>query len=525
MLISTSSFIFLAVVIIIYFLVKKEHQWKVLLAANCVFYYLSSKWLIVLLFSSTLIAYLAGILLDNENKAIKDLGADKELKKVLLPRINKKKTWIMTSALLLNFGVLFLFKYYDLFREIINPILNLFSSGYQLPTLILLLPLGISFYTFQSAGYIIDVHRGKISADRNFAKFALFVSFFPQLIQGPISRYNDLASQFFESHEFNFDRLKSGALLILWGLFKKLVIADRIAIPVNTIIDNFSELDGPRILFGFIQYSIQIYCDFSGGIDIARGIAEILGITLPINFKQPLFSTSVEGFWRRWHITLGNWMRDYIFYPLSLSKPFVKLGKFSRKIVGNRLGKQLPTILAMLITFTIIGLWHGQNWKFIIFGLYHGVIIVSEILLTPAFSTFLPKIGINRDCFSWRLFNIYKTFLIISIGRIFSRADNLTHAFAIFRQSFSVFYPWSFFEKNNFDSGLDQKNQIVLVIAIIVLIIVEFLKEKGISVRKKISEQNLPFRWLIYLTLIFSILILGIYGIVYNESDFIYRGF
>ena len=245
-----------------------------------------------------------------------------------------------------------------------------------MPDFKLVLPLGISFYTFQTMGYVIDVYRGKFRAAKNPAKFALFASFFPQIVQGPIAFYSDLAYQLYAPHDFNYNRFKSGGILALWGLFKKLVIADRAVAMVKLVAGNYSDFKGTYILMAVCMYAIQLYADFSGGIDICRGFAEMLGITMAQNFRQPYFSRSLTEYWHRWHITLGEWLRTYLFYPISISKPFLKMGKQLKKHGLKHLGKVLPTSIASLITFIVIGVWHGAAWKYVAFGLFNGMAIL-----------------------------------------------------------------------------------------------------------------------------------------------------
>jgi len=528
---SITFLLFILVVFIIYFFVNKRRQWVVLLIASYAFYLFSDIRMVLFLIITTTSIFYAGLKLEQTNSDFNKILAEggnaltREQKNQYKSINNVKKTKILLIILMINFGILAILKYFNFFALNVNFLLSQFSIDMSIPTLRLLLPLGISFYTFQSAGYIIDVYRGKVHADTNIAKFALFVSFFPQIVQGPISRYDSLAHQLFDTHKFDYIRVKFGLQLILWGFFKKMVIADRLALGVDLIFNNFEQFEGITIFFGAVLYSIQVYCDFSGGIDIARGIAEIMGINLTNNFNHPFFATSLEDYWRRWHITLGSWMRDYIFYPLSLSKTFTKLGKVSRKILGRYLGKLFPTFLAMQITFLIVGIWHGPQWKFVAFGLYYGFLIFSGILLKPVITQVIAKFHIKTECFSWRLFKITGTLMIVCIGRYFSRADSLKDALRMLKRTFSAFNPWVLFDGTFLNLGLDIKDINLLLISIITLFVVEIFQEKGVFLRQKISEQNLVFRWSIYITAIFAILIFGVYGIGYEGSDFIYKGF
>jgi len=528
---SSIFLIFLFFVFLIYFLIPKKFQWIFLLIASCVFYLFSGFGKILFLLFTTSVTFFTGILLEKTDAELesilekKDLQLSKEQRKKFKDSSERKKRIILICALLLVFGVLGVLKYYNFFAQNFNSLANIFSLDVDLSLLNYLLPLGISFYTFQSVGYIIDINRGKIKADRNFAKFALFLSFFPQIVQGPISRYDQLAHQLYEPHSFNYKRVKFGLQLMLWGFFKKLVIADRLSIAVNTIFGNSFQYEGLSIFIGVLFFSFQMYCDFSGGIDIARGIAESMGISLVENFRRPFFSKSIDEYWRRWHITLGDWMRDYVFYPLALSKTIARLGKFSRKHLGNKIGKIIPIIIANLITFLAVGVWHGPYWKYVAFGTYYGLLISIGLLFKPFFQKIVRALKIKTDYFSWRLTQISFVFTATTIGRYFARADGLRHALQLLRQTFSIFNPWIFYDGTLLNLGLRVEDYYVLFISILFLILIEILQETGISIRKKISDQNLILRWSVYLIGIFAVLIFGIYGQEYDAVEFIYRGF
>lgn len=528
---SALFFTFVCIVLLVYFLVPKRFQWVVLLVGSYFFYIFSmGKWVIFLLLTTVSI-FFTGIFLDNTNEQferrklnLENSTSREELRKLSAQK-KKQKTIILAIALLLNFTILAFLKYFNFLSENVVALFSHFSINLTAPTIGLILPIGISFYTFQAAGYIIDVYRGKIKADRNLGKFALFLSFFPQIIQGPISRYSEIADQLYGYHDFDYTRAKFGIQLILWGLFKKMVIADRMVIAVNTIFSTYQSLPGTTILLGAVLYSLQVYCDFSGGIDIARGIAQIMGIDMPENFKRPFFATSISDFWRRWHITLSSWMRDYIFYSLSLSKLFTKLGRITRKLFGNYVGKMLPTMLAMLITFTVVGIWHGASWKFVAYGFYNAFFIVLGIFFDPLLTKFFNNHNIDTKKFSWHFYQIIVTFIIVSFGRFFSRAGSFRTAIKMMKTSMLTLNAKSLISGKFLDLGLDSSQWFVLLIAISVLFVVEVFQENGVNIREKIAEQGLVFRWTIYLVALFSILIFGIYGIGFDSTNFIYMGF
>lgn len=516
---------FLAVVFIVYFTVPKRGQWIVLLAASYVFYLFSGAGAVFFILFTTIITFFTGVFIGKVNDQQASAFADgkgiltQAEKKQIKGAMTKKKKMILAAALLAIFCVLFFLKYFGT----IAGFLNLFSEGNEIK---ILLPLGISFYTFQSAGYIIDVYRGKYAPDKNFAKFALFVSFFPQIVQGPISRYDQLAHQLFEPHSFHYREFKFGAQRALWGFFKKMVIADRAAILVNQVVGNYQNYAGFQTGIAMLFYTIQIYADFSGGMDISIGITQSMGMKMTENFRRPYFATSIQDYWRRWHITLGAWMKDYVFYPISISKAFSKLGKFTRKMFGNHLGKLLPTCLAMLIVFFLVGEWHGASLKYVAYGLYNGVLIILGILLTPLLKNANEKkFHIKTERFRFRLLLTLGTFILIWIGKYFAPAPSLTAALKMLQSTFSTFNSAVLFDGSLFDLGLDRSNFILFWIAVAVLFIVSVLQEKGYKIRDAIEKKHIVFRWTIYFTAIFTILIFGVYGSAYNAGDFIYMKF
>jgi len=523
--------LFIFFVLILYFLVNKKHQWIILLLSSYIFYLASDVKMVVFLVFATLVTFFAGILLENSNEKLHiQLGQEKnsqtnQQRKKFRSENKKRKSTILIFSLLLIFGVLGFVKYYSDFSLNIESVLKILSSDINLPKFNILLPLGISFFTFQSAGYLLDINRGKIKADRNLAKYALFVSFFPQIVQGPISRYDQLAHQLYETHDFDFDQAKFGLQLVLWGFFKKLVIADRLAIAVNAIFTRFEDFSGLSIYFGILLFSFQIYCDFSGGMDIARGIAQTMGINLEKNFERPFFSTSLDNFWRRWHITLGSWMRDYVFYPISISKGFLKLGRFTRKVFGAKIGKLIPTMIAMVITFLLVGIWHGPEWKFIAFGLYHGSLLSVGIFLSPLSEKLTRKWKTDPSKTPWRLVSIIWTFFLTTIGRYFILSDGFRHALWMLKRTATNVNLRFLTDGTLLNLDLAPEGLSLVLISIAFLITIEIFQERGFHFRKKISELNLVFRWIIYLIGIFVVLIFGIYGLNYNPSDFIYRMF
>lgn len=531
--------VFVFVTALAYFLFpSKKYQWTVLLAASYIFYLFAGYQYAAFLLITTATTYLAALWIDKitqESKA--ELKAhktdwDKEQKKEYKNRIKGKKKAIMVAMVVLNLGILAFLKYYNFLAGSLNDLLQSGGLDFRAPVLKLFLPLGISFYTFQSIGYVVDVSREKVAAERNIAKVALFVSFFPQIIQGPISFYDQLAVQLYAPHSFDFTRFKYGCELILWGFFKKIVIADRVIIAINTVLDSYYDFSGTTLTFTILLYALQLYTDFSGGIDISRGVAQILGIDLAQNFRRPYFATTINDYWRRWHITLGAWMKEYVFYPLALSKRFtdagkkIKATKFGGTKFGAHVAKVLPTSFASLIVFFLVGIWHGANWKYVAFGIWNGGIIMLSTLLEPVFEQWTLKLRINAKSFGFRLFQMLRTFVVVAIGYVFDVAANFKDAMYTFGKMITdqdLTKGWA--EINNL--GIDIVDYLSLILCTAFLLCVSVIQERnnGKSLRVLLDEKPFIVRYVLLLVGILYIMVFGIYGPGYDPAEFVYMQF
>ena len=529
--VSGAFIVYIFIISFLYFCVKKEYRWIVLLAGSYLFYWISSEKLVFVIFFVTVVTFAVGKVIDKNNQdSISYLKEHKELsseeRKLYKQRNKKMNKGILTGGILADLLLLLFFKYFNFFSGNASGLLQRIGVPVVLPALDLIIPIGISFYTLQAIAYMTDVYRGKYRADKRFFKFMLFMSYFPQIVQGPIARYDFLAVQLYKGHELDYKRCTFGVQLVLWGFIKKLVIADRLAVPVNEIFNNSSAYTGLLVFLAAVGYGLQVYADFSGGMDIARGVSQILGIELQLNFKQPYFARSIEEFWRRWHITLGGWMKDYIFYPLSLSKLFSNIGKKARILFGNNIGKKLPSFIAMFIVYFLVGFWHGAEWKYIFYGIWNGLFIMSGILCEDLYSKMKKLLGINQTILSWKIFQMFRTFILCSIGRFFSRAENTYVAICMMGATVKGFSNIAFLVDGTLiDLGLDTASWVVLCIMIVFMFLVDIAHEKGIQIRESIARQGIVFRWFIYYTAVFVVLVFGMYGSAYNSAAFIYQQF
>lgn len=521
---SLNFLIFALITVCVYYAIPKSWRWLVLLTASYAFYLLSSPKTFIFVLMTTAVTFFGGRYIcrcNSAHKAYVDAHKselDREAKKALKAANQKKKRKAVALILVIDFGILAVLKYFSVYMVALG------LGGHFLDHGVLLIPLGISFYTFQSAAYIFDIYRSKITADTNIAKFALFTAFFPQIIQGPISRHDQLAHQLYEGHDFSYRNLTHGAQLVLWGFFKKLVIADRVAILCNEVFDNSGDYTGGAVFVALLFYTIQIYADFSGGIDIARGVAQCMGIDMTHNFNRPYFSDSLSEFWRRWHMSLSFWCRDYIFYPIAMSKFFGKLGKNLRSVFGDRVGKLVPIIIAQYATFITIGLWHGADFRFIAYGLYNGTIIVLSLLLEPYFSKAIKALHINTQSKLWKGFCIIRTFFIVVCGRVFPRAASFSVAVTMFFSMFKFNHGVPFSE-TILSLGLTDVDFLIIIVACIVWFVVSYIEETRGQLRDVLDTKPLALRWAILLLCFAAVVALGIYGPGYDASAFIYRGF
>lgn len=526
--ISTKLLLLVLIAAVIYYVMPKKYQWIVLLAVSYVFYAYSGVKTMGFILFTTIVTYLGGIFVEKAAQNGKEkLAANKavltqEEKKTIKAQTKRNKRLICALILVLNFGILAFLKYSNFAIGNVNAILESVGTAKRLGAMTLLLPLGISFYTFQSMSYIIDVYQGKYESEKNVFKFALFVSFFPQILQGPIGRFDRLAHQFYEGHQFELRNIQFGMQLILWGYFKKIVLADRAAVVVNRVFSDYTNYNGFYVVVAVVLYSVQLYADFSGGMDVVIGIAQIFGIKLDQNFARPFFSHSIGEFWRRWHITLGTWMKDYIFYPFSLSKAMNKFGKFSKKRFGNAIGRVLPICLANLLIFFLVGIWHGAAWKFIAYGLYNGIIIAFSSLMDPVYKWCLSKLHINGESKPWKLFQILRTVLLINIGWYFDMAVDLKAAIVMMKNTFTGLSFSTFTDGSLLKLGLKERDFIFIGFGCLVWFIISLLQEHKVKIRESLAAAPLPIRWAIYFALIFATPFLGYIG---ATTGFIYAQF
>ncbi|MDD6266038.1 MAG: MBOAT family protein [Clostridia bacterium] len=511
---SVSFLIFVCVSVILYYLVPKRIQWFTLFISGMFYYIYSCKLRILYLFFTGISVYAFALILDKLNDRKSILKKEKNAK--LLEKNKRQRKLAVFFCCIANLGLLYFLKYW-------NFTVDIFTDSSVLKFENIIMPLGVSFFIFQSIGYTVDVYRGKYKAQRNIFKFLLFVSFFPQMVQGPISRYNDLAPELYAERKIDFDNIRFGIQRIMWGYFKKIVIADRAGVAVDAIMKDVWSYSGSVKAFSILMYCIQLYCDFSGGIDITVGVAQLFGIRLTENFKRPIFAHSLTEFWRRWHITLGAWMRDYVFYPLSLSKPFAKLGRFTRKYIKGKAGKIIPTSAATFIIYFLIGIWHGANFRYIAFGFWNGALITASLLLESVFIKVKAFLHIDSKKKWYRAFMILRTCFIVFIGRYITRAPRLKTAVLMIKDTFLDFN-FADLRNNIFTSfGLMPIDYLVILLGVILILVIEFKQERGIEIRSTLAKQNSFVQWLAIFIPLVILFLFGVLRSEYISASFLYQ--
>lgn len=475
--------VFFIVSLVIYYCLPKKIQWVVLLCDTIVFFVLASSpksglFIIISILATTIGAICIDKAKENEKKGL--------------------ALFALLTAMCINLLMLVGLKYLHI---------NIKSVW---------IPLGISYYTLQALGYLLDVYWGMEESQKNIFKMGLFIGYYPQLVSGPISRYSQMKDELFQEHKFEWKNITYGMQRMLWGFFKKLVLSARLGIMVDTIYGKHELYQGLYVWMAAFLFMLQLYTDFSGCIDIVIGASECYGIKLPENFNTPFFSKTVQEFWQRWHMTLGFWMKDYVMYPILKSKLWSKMSKAIKPVLGKKASRQIPSFLGMLIVWFLIGLWHGGAWKYVLgSGIWFWFWIVLEQLI--------PQKN-KKENFSWNLLCNLKVFVVVSIGNMFFRLSSIKETLYTMKLGFRNWNPYILFDGSIYKLGLSEKNVRLTIVSLVVLLLVSVLQQKK-DVRDRLSEQNIVFRWLILFLLLFAVIIFGQYGPGYDAQAFIYQVF
>ena len=535
----TYLFLFLPLVLLAYQLTPQKKRWCILLLAGYAFFWMFSKKLVLVLMATSLFTHYIGLWLEriksDEKQVLEKNSSQKEVlsdaqwrawKKQTKLKYKKKQKRVLLLGIGVLLGILGYLKYAGFFVENVNGMLAFFGkSNMALTAKKLAVPIGISFYTLQAIGYLADVYWDKIKAERHLGKVALFLGFFPQIMEGPIAMYSQTADALWSGNPLRSENLAKGSIRILWGLFKKMIIADRLYYLVTEVFDHYANYSGAIVIVAAVSYAVQLYMEFSGCMDIVIGSGQMFGVTLPENFNQPFASKSAAEFWRRWHMTLGVWFKTYVFYPVSVSPFMRKWNKFGKAHVGKYMTKLVGSAIALFPVWLFNGLWHGPQWNYIFYGMYYFVILLLEVALEPLKEHFYAKTGVSEETHWWNVLRIAKTWLIIFTGELFFRANTLTAGFAMFASIFKEFAPQRLWDGTLLRMGLDVADYVVIVVGCIVVGVIGHLREKQKISLEQIAAMRVPLRWGLYYALIFAVILFGAYGVGYQQVDLIYAGF
>ncbi len=502
MLISYQFIFFLLALFALYYLIPRRGQWIFLLTASLLFYAaMDARYLIFILVTSLTV-----------------YGAAR-----LLEQYPGKRKCIMRICLFLNIGILAAVKYTNFALQNLNYAREHMGKA-PLDFVDFIVPMGISFYTFQAVGYLLDVYWGKYEAQKNYPRFLLFISFFPQLIQGPISRYDHLSQTLYARHDFDWKQVRFGLERILWGYFKKLVIADRIGVAVAALSASPKHYAGKYVFIDMLFYAVQIYADFAGGIDITIGVAQVFGINIKENFVRPYFSKSLAEYWRRWHISMGTWFKDYVFFPCGISRPVRSVRSFCKKHLGRKAAQRSAVYISTMVVWFSTGIWHGAEWRFVMWGLLNGIILLVSQECEPLYRRFREKFPRLCRSVCYRGFMVIRTFLLTGFLNLFDIYGSVRRTF---RQFFRMFAQWgerAVTGKELLDLGLSAGDYAVLAAGVFALFCVSMWERSG-SVREKISGKPYILRYAVFAGLFLGVILFGTYGQGYDVQQFIYNQF
>ncbi len=531
-LLSAQFLIFCAIVVIIYFAVPKRGQWWVLLAASMAFYASDSLRNVIFVLITATTTYGATRLMqrlaDNQKTWLKEnkTSAQKEEKDAYKKKIQFRRRLVLVVTLVVNFGLLGYFKYLHMIISTISRIIGGLGGAQIVDIWELIVPLGISFYTFQTMGYLIDIYWKKYPPEKNYLKVLLFVSFFPQMTQGPISNFKDLTTELFTKHSFTYHQFSWGVQRMIWGFFKKMVIANILAVYVSAVFANYHEYSGLTTLIGAFMYSVEIYADFSGYMDIVCGFCEILGIHLTENFERPYFSKSIAEYWRRWHITLGVWFKTYIYYPVAMMKWNQKLGRAAKKRFkkhGKMIGDTLPATLALVVVWLITGLWHGATWGYVVWGGVNGIFIIFALWMEPICNRWKQHLGIRENAFYWRAFTAIRTFVLVTFIKVLPEVGTLRDGLGLWANIFTrPFFPTSLHELLPF---VDSGSKLLAVAIGTLLIFITSLIQRKRPIRQWLEDHTCYIARIVIFAALFVVIMLFGYPMLGQSGGFMYAKF
>lgn len=520
--------IFLIMIFFAFYICPIKYRWIVLLCSSMVFYAIAGVKYLPFIFVTSFTVYLAGrrmgCIYDAQEEAAKAGELSRKEKKELKEQAKAKCKGILLLVLILNLGILIVCKYLKFFIGPINGLIQNAGGSTQLTAASIIIPLGISYYTFSALSYLLDVYWRRVSWERSYPRFLLYLIYFPHILQGPIERYGRLGEQLKRELRFDYKRVTFGVQLIVWGFMKKLIIADRLTIFITKVYKDYERADGLLFVIAALLDVAYIYADFSGCMDMARGISQIFGVELDLNFDHPFSSKNIAEFWRRWHITLGEWFRDYVYYPVSTSKLVKNIGRKTRSSWPPRLSRLAMNACPIIVTWILTGLWHGTGKTYLAWGIYYAFMLLISSTFGEDLHQLAVRCRVNTETMSWQLFQMVRTTLIFAGGRLLTSPGGLWKTKYIVKNILTTFNPWVFTDGSLYSYGLDEYAVVISIIGIALMGVVGWYQKKA-SIRESIAAQGIVFRWLVYLGAVLAVITFGIYGPGYNASSFVYMAY
>lgn len=513
--------LFLSLTYLVWLAAPARRRPLVFLGASALFYWLSSGRYILWFILAAVVTWRCGLALRQFDELVAETGPrlEKADRKALKKRVTALKQGALAVGCLLLAGMLVWLKYTPFLARSVNTLLVRLPGMAALPVSQWVLPLGISFYTLMAVSYLTDVYRGVALPAARFWQVALYLGFWPHVVEGPFDRFGALGPTLLsESQKPSYRNLSFGAQRIVWGLFKKVVVADRANALVKAVFDDYTRYSGAATVLGTLLYTLQLYAEFSGCMDIVAGSAELFGVRIAENFRQPFFSRSAGEFWRRWHITLGGWLKDYLFQPLIMSRPMAGFGRWCRRTFGPAAGRNLPVWLGLAASWALIGLWHGAGWIYLVYGLYYAGLMILGQAAEPLWLRLLPRLPAWRQTRPYKLFQMARTFVLVNIGMLLFRSAGVSNAWYMLRH-LAVPYRGSLLIK------IDARDFAVLLLGAMLILLADVLHERGVPVRQAVAQKPLPLRWAVYAGGVLLVLTLGAYGDHYDPAAFIYAQF
>ena len=523
--VSGAFLLFLLIVVGVYYSVPLSYRWLVLLVASVAFYVLAGRWqFLPCILLTTLVVWAGGLRLtqldERQKEALAQAGKDRARKKAVRAEFKSLRKRTLVAILVLCFGALCVTKFSRVVVTMAEDFARATDPGAHLSATWLVMPLGISYYTFSTVGYLLDVYWHRYECERSFWRFFLYAIYFPHILQGPISRYSRLGASLKGEPHFREENITHGVERIIWGFFKKLVIADRLNILVSTVYNGEPQA-GSIYLVAMLLDALMIYTDFSGYMEIVCGASQLFGVEMEENFNHPFFSRTVAEFWRRWHMTLGGWFKDYVYYPITVSSWMKKLNRRNAKRLSKRATRVIGVAIPCLITWFLTGLWHGTGPNYVCWGLYYGTLITISNAFTEEFQALDARLGINTETQGWRIVQMVRTFLIFMGGRVLTSPGDLAKTGMVFFNIVHNLQPWQWLDGSVWEYGLTVRDGMLLLASLGVLLVVSILQEQG-SVREAIDRRGTALRWVLMILGIIAVIVFGVYGAGYDAKSFIY---